>query len=254
MAMELDPISSRKVKVLLVDDDPSITQLGEVLLERESDRFEFETASNGEEALEKFKDDETDIDGIVSDFVMPGMNGMELLREVRVEDEDIPFFLYTGKGSEEIASISTGYNVDQYIQKSSGTSDWEIIGSQMLKKVKDVREKDMWESMLTYSNDITTVVSPEGRIVYTSPASERILGYEEGEQVGESVLDYVHPEDLEEVSEKMEELTEAENEKQVRAEFRYKTGDGEYVSLDAIASYQPEKFDGIIVNSREIEG
>ncbi|MBD3206820.1 response regulator, partial [Candidatus Bathyarchaeota archaeon] len=55
-------------------------------------------------------------DCLVTDFQMPGMNGIELTRSIR-EDSAIPIILYTGMGSEEIAEKAFGVGVNDYFRK-----------------------------------------------------------------------------------------------------------------------------------------
>jgi DNA-binding NtrC family response regulator len=52
---------------------------------------------------------------------MPGVDGLEFLASVREEYPDLPFILFTGKGSEEIASEAISRGVTDYLQKETGT-------------------------------------------------------------------------------------------------------------------------------------
>jgi DNA-binding response OmpR family regulator len=52
------------------------------------------------------------IETIVSDYQMPGTNGLELLKQVRDLNETIPFILFTGKGREEIAIEALEHGAD----------------------------------------------------------------------------------------------------------------------------------------------
>jgi len=92
-----------RIRVLHVDDDPDLAALTGAFLEREDDRITVETASNATEGLERLDG----ADCVVSDHDMPGPNGIEFLERVRERDPDLPFILYTGKGSEAVASGRT---------------------------------------------------------------------------------------------------------------------------------------------------
>jgi len=100
--------SQNAIRVLHVDDDPDLTDLTATYLEREDERLVIETATSAEEGSNRLRDDEFDC--IISDYNMPGQNGIEFLETVRKDYSDLPFVLYTGKGSEEVASdaISAG--------------------------------------------------------------------------------------------------------------------------------------------------
>jgi len=86
-------IHGRKPVILLVDDEPMVTQALSLFLELESD-YEVVTSGSGAEALERFSDGPVDV--VVSDFLMPGMNGLELLAEIARRDPDVPRLMLTG--------------------------------------------------------------------------------------------------------------------------------------------------------------
>jgi len=72
-----------------------------------------------EEALEVLK--EESFDCIVSDYSMPGMNGVEFANEA-IRRKKIPFIIYTGKGSDEVAEEAFATGVDDYLRKEMGTT------------------------------------------------------------------------------------------------------------------------------------
>ncbi|MCJ7719524.1 PAS domain S-box protein, partial [Candidatus Bathyarchaeota archaeon] len=68
-----------------------------------------------EEALNKLK--EREYDAVVSDYVMPGKDGIDFLKELRDAGNDIPFMIFTGKGKEEIAIRALNLGADGYFCK-----------------------------------------------------------------------------------------------------------------------------------------
>ncbi|PHQ46314.1 hypothetical protein DJ68_08080, partial [Halorubrum sp. C3] len=89
-------------RVLFVDDEPGAADLAATHVERLVDGIETITRTSPDEALDAVRSER--VDCVVSDFDMPGADGLELLESVRELDPGIPFVLFTGKGSEEIAS------------------------------------------------------------------------------------------------------------------------------------------------------
>jgi CheY-like chemotaxis protein len=79
------------IRVLHVDDEPDFADLAATFLEREDERFEVETATSASEGLDRLAAD--GFDCVVSDYDMPGRNGIEFLEAVREEHEDLPFIL-----------------------------------------------------------------------------------------------------------------------------------------------------------------
>jgi CheY-like chemotaxis protein len=116
-------------RILHVDDDPDLAELTALHLEREADELAVETATSATAGLEQLSD--TDFDCIVSDYDMPGKSGIEFLTAVRETYPDIPFILYTGKGSEEIASKAVSAGVTDYLQKETGQSQYVLLANRI---------------------------------------------------------------------------------------------------------------------------
>jgi PAS domain S-box-containing protein len=77
--------------------------------------FQVETAVSVEEAMEKMK--KKKYDAIVCDYVMPGKNGLQFLKELRDCGNKIPFIMFTGKGREEVAVKALNVGADRYFNK-----------------------------------------------------------------------------------------------------------------------------------------
>ena len=106
----------RMFSLLYVDDEPGLLEIGQVFLEKTGD-FSVTTALSGRTGLEAVSHSMT-FDAIVSDYQMPEMDGIEFLRNVRKSFGNIPFILFTGRGSEEVIIEAVNNGVDFYIQKS----------------------------------------------------------------------------------------------------------------------------------------
>jgi len=105
-----------KIKVLVVDDFPTMRRIIKNLLKQLG--FEnVDEAENGEDALKKLRSSEYGL--VVSDWNMPVMEGIELLKNVRSDPQlkDIPFLMVTAEAEKEkvIEAIKAG--VDNYIVK-----------------------------------------------------------------------------------------------------------------------------------------
>lgn len=120
---------SENIRVLHVDDEPGFSELAAEFLERQDDRFDIDTTTSASEGLDWLA--ETTVDCVVSDFDMPGRNGIEFLEAVREDYPDLPFILYTGKGSEEVASEAISAGVTDYLQKEAGTEQYAVLANRI---------------------------------------------------------------------------------------------------------------------------
>jgi PAS domain S-box-containing protein len=154
-----------------VDDEPDFVDLAAAFLEREYDQFTVETATSASDGLDRLAD--TEFDCIISDYDMPSQNGIEFLEAVRNEYPDLPFILYTGKGSEEIASEAISAGVTDYLQKGSGTDQYVVLGNRIKNAVKQFRSQQAltkrnrelrrYKQMINSMHEAACIYDSEGR-------------------------------------------------------------------------------------------
>jgi len=145
------------IAVLLVDDEPAIAELTATHLERLREGFEVTVVEGGEAALSTFERDPAAFDCIVSDYTMPRLNGLELLAAVREIDADRPFVLFTGKGSEEIASEAVSAGVTDYLQKGTGTERYELLANRIENAVEAHRTERRADELARINGVISDV-------------------------------------------------------------------------------------------------
>jgi two-component system response regulator AtoC len=120
----------KKKNVLIVDDDPDVLTMLEGLLKKlEYNPF---VASNGEEAVRII--DSNKIDVVVSDLVMPEMDGMELLKRVKSRKSDVPFVMITGHPSIETAVEAIKKGAYDYLTKPFQAEEVRIKIDRALEK------------------------------------------------------------------------------------------------------------------------
>jgi Response regulator containing CheY-like receiver, AAA-type ATPase, and DNA-binding domains len=142
-------VTENTIRVLHVDDAPDLAEAVGAFLEKEDERLEIEPVTSAREGLERLGTAEFHC--IVSDYEMPGQNGIEFLQNVRQEYPDLPFILYTGKGSEEIASKAISAGVTDYLQKKGSTEQYVLLANRITTSVNGYlaqREVDWQETVL----------------------------------------------------------------------------------------------------------
>ncbi len=209
MFRELDSI-----QILHVEDNPDFADLTADMLERKEDRFDVTTANSVGEGLEAYDDT---IDCIVSDYNMPGRNGIEFLETIRDRCPEVPFILFTGNGSETIASEAITAGVTDYLQKQSGAQQYTVLANRIRNAVDQYRSRRALESkqerlsLLIEQSPLGVIeYNDDFEIVRMNEAGEQILGYSERELRGETWEKLVTTDSYDHVDEVTSKLAAAE--------------------------------------------
>lgn len=220
----------RAISVLVVDDDPSILgNISEYI--KSNTEYKLDTVANATGAIDKLKHFPFDV--IVSDFSMPEINGLELLKQVRTFSH-IPFILMAGDEDAQIAIDAINLGVDYYLKKGDHVNLQfnELI--QMIESgVQKKRDFDkIQEDLLNYEKRFESYSTPiifsssDGSIKSINPAGISLFATPNSELLSEIPL-------LEEVMGK-------------DAISRMKTGDTFTLSAQINFSQLNKKYPGII--------
>ena len=193
-------MSEPTITVLHVDDDPEFADLTASFIEREDDRMSVVTATSPEEGITRLGDD---IDCVVSDYKMPPTNGLEFLETVRDRYSDLPFILFTGRGSETIASRAISAGVTDYLQKETGTEQYALLCNRIAKLVDRYRKetrlkqtRQRFQKIFEQSNDGILILDPHGEEIRNVNARAcELLNYDREELLSLSPEE-IHPHEL----------------------------------------------------------
>ncbi|MFB6091971.1 MAG: PAS domain S-box protein [Haloquadratum sp.] len=191
--------SPGEIRVLHVDDDARFLDRTASFLIEFDDAFSVYTSTDADRALERV---ETGVfDCVVSDYDLSGMTGLDLLDRVREREPDVPFILYTGKGSEEVASEAISAGVTDYFQKEEGTDQYPVLANRIENAVEQYRSRQALAesqerlSRFVQQSPLGTIEFDESfRIVRVNESAEEITGYDAEELVDGTWLPLV-PED-----------------------------------------------------------
>ena len=127
------------IRVLYVDDDATRTGRVTAALERREGRFDVETATDARQALDRLPG--SGIDCVVSEYALPGRDGVAFLEAVREQYCTLPFVLFTDMGSESTASAAISAGVTDYLRKSSETNPCGVLAARIVDHVERTRRR-----------------------------------------------------------------------------------------------------------------
>ena len=141
----------KKGSLLIIDDDPAIIYL--LVKELTNHVEKIFSAKDGTEALEIFHTEK--IHCAICDIVMPGMNGVEVIRQVREEGYQCPIIFYTGHGTGDLMFEVSRYGAFDFVQKPD------------IKTLKEIVLRGLeWGLNANHSKKIADALSPDHLSTY----------------------------------------------------------------------------------------
>ena len=183
------------ISILYVDDEYVLLEIAKRHLENMG-TFTVDTADSAERALKKIA--EKPYDAIISDYQMPGMDGIGFLKMLRASGNSTPFIIFTGKGREEVVIQAFESGADFYIQKGG---DPKVQFAELVHKVNQAVEFRKAESarreseqklqdIINFLPDATFAVDMRGRVIAWNRAIEEMTGVPAIDMLGKN--DYEH--------------------------------------------------------------
>jgi diguanylate cyclase (GGDEF)-like protein len=145
--------STKKLNVLYIEDDKSARD--STLKFLETLFLKIDTAKDGEEGYLKYKNAKYDI--ILTDINMPKLNGIELIKKIRIDDASTPILILSAHDDREYFVQSIKYGVDGYILKPIELEQFFVIISKIVKRI------DLEKSLFEYQNNLEAKVEEKIR-------------------------------------------------------------------------------------------
>jgi PAS domain S-box-containing protein len=185
------------ITLLYFDDEPDLLELGKLFLEQDS-QFIVDTAVSPQEGLALLASKQ--YDAVISDYQMPGMDGIALLKEIRTKSA-IPFILFTGRGREEVAIEAINNGATFYMQKGG---DPAVQFAELAHKIRQAVQKRRAEIMIrdherreadiiNFLPDATLAIDIHGTVIAWNRAMEEMTGVPAAEMIGKAGYEYALP-------------------------------------------------------------
>ena len=249
------------LRILHLEDDPDFPALVSSLLEKEGLCSQVSLASDFNNFLQALEDSPFDL--ILADYSLPACNGIQALRAARSRCPDTPFLLISGAIGEEAAIESLRCGATDYVMKTAlerlvpavrrAVSEARERAQRRYAETELIRREKYFRTLTENSLDILTILDWEGRLLYNSPSSRTVLGYEPKELAGRNAFELVHPEDHAGARAALGRALQFPN-LRVTHEFRFLHKDGSWHYLETVGQNRLDdpEIAGLVLNSRDI--
>ncbi|MGY5874842.1 MAG: PAS domain S-box protein [Candidatus Thorarchaeota archaeon] len=184
------------ISVLMVDDDVDLLRIASELLKREDPDFRIDKASSVKEAVSLLEN--SSYDCVVSDYMMPEVDGLTFLEKIREGGREIPFIIFTGRSREEVAINALNLGATRYVTKGG---DPKSQYAELAHIIRTAVEHSHVERELSSVIENIPIgmhmyhLEPDDRLVFSgaNPAADQLLGVDNSQFVGKTIEDAFPP-------------------------------------------------------------
>ncbi len=201
-------------KILIIDDEESIVKFLSMSLK--ADGYDTVTAYNGKQGIEVFKKELPDI--VLTDIKMPGMDGLEVLRQIKMIDTESEVIIITGHGDIDSTITALQRGASDFINKpvrdealavalkraeakifmrgqlNEYTGNLEDKIQEATQEIK--RRANFQKLLIRSSNDGIAATDSKWKFVICNPEAEKIFGCKCSEVISEKDIESLYPADI----------------------------------------------------------
>jgi DNA-binding NtrC family response regulator len=147
-------------KILIVDDEKSMCQFLSIMLRKEG--YQISAVSNGKKGLDQIKNQRFDL--VVTDIKMSGMDGIELLTEIKKVDQAMPVIIMTAYASQKTAIEAVNNGAFHYLIKHAKNDEIRMVVRNALDMKRVRAENLLLRRQLKKSSDLKTIIGKSEEI------------------------------------------------------------------------------------------
>ncbi|HEY5761945.1 MAG TPA: response regulator, partial [Rhodocyclaceae bacterium] len=197
-------VAESTAQILIVDDEPRIRAAYRKLLA--ADGRHIEECENGRDAIARL--DRQDVDVLILDLGLPDINGREVMEWVARNQLSTSIIVFSAEDAIDAAILALRRGACEFIRKNSDPQDLVRTVDQVLRRRRLEREHALMTAQLEQSErlhrflvenspDIIYTLDSDGCFVFINSRVESLLGYDNGELIGQHYSKIVHPDDRE---------------------------------------------------------
>jgi DNA-binding NtrC family response regulator len=147
-------------KILIVDDEKSMCQFLSIMLRKEG--YQITAVNNGKKGLEQIKSQSFDL--VITDIKMSGMDGIELLTEIKKLDKSMPVIIMTAYASQKTAIEAVNHGAFHYLIKHAKNDEIRMVVRNALDMRRVRTENQLLKRQLKKSSDLKTIIGKSEEI------------------------------------------------------------------------------------------
>jgi DNA-binding NtrC family response regulator len=161
-------------RILVVDDEQSMTQFLSIVLRKEG--YQVTAVNNGREALERVKAEPFDV--VITDIKMPGMDGIQLLQGVKKHDPSLPVVIMTAYASQQTAIDAVNMGAFQYLIKNAKNDEINLVVRNAIEMRKVRVENQFLKRELKKGHEEKTIIGTSDEMVRVFRMVEKVADSE----------------------------------------------------------------------------
>ena len=242
------------MRVLLVEDDDFFAFVLQGAMRTATPKVDLARSATIAEATAQLK--EHRFDAILLDLNLPDSSGVMTVDRIIEAAPGVPIVVLTADDA-DVGLAAVRHGAQDYLVKHE--TDGKYVSRALRYAVERAgiqaelsRRERHFRALIEQAYDIVVVVAPDGRLLYQSPAVQRVLGYSPEELAGGSVLERIHPGDREPAAHLLSSLA-VPNPAETPLNFRIQHRDGSWLVFETLGRcIDEDPRNGIVINARDV--